>query len=276
MPQSGVATVRPASRCVPATSPSRPRSRCGWSPASGSSPYGLVHLVVAALIAQVALGDRERADKKGALQEIAETGVGPGAAVGGRGGWPRWSCCGSSTRCPRPASGRVAAGRADGGGRVGEAVATRCWPGRPRRSPRPRAATRSASRWSRRCSACPADGSWWGSSGWRSSRRAGTRSCTAYAAPSCANWPCRPASARLVVVLGTVGWTALGRRGCDGRGAAGRARPSGSTRAAPVGLDAGIRALAHQPFGPVLLLLLAAGLAVFAVYCLFDARYRAE
>jgi hypothetical protein len=26
----------------------------------------------------------------------------------------------------------------------------------------------------------------------------------------------------------------------------------------------------------VLLLLLAAGLAVFAVYCLFDARYRAE
>jgi hypothetical protein len=47
-------------------------------------------------------------------------------------------------------------------------------------------------------------------------------------------------------------------------------------RAAPVGLDAGIRALAQQPFGPVLLLLLAAGLAVFAVYCLFDARYRAE
>ena len=45
---------------------------------------------------------------------------------------------------------------------------------------------------------------------------------------------------------------------------------------APVGLDAGIRTLADQPFGPGLLLLLAAGLAVFAVYCLFDARYRTE
>jgi hypothetical protein len=47
-------------------------------------------------------------------------------------------------------------------------------------------------------------------------------------------------------------------------------------RAAPVGLDAGIRALAQLPFGPVLLLVLAAGLAVFGVFCLFDARYRTE
>ena len=37
-----------------------------------------------------------------------------------------------------------------------------------------------------------------------------------------------------------------------------------------------IRALADQPFGPGLLLLLAGGLGVFAVYCLFDARYRTE
>ena len=39
---------------------------------------------------------------------------------------------------------------------------------------------------------------------------------------------------------------------------------------------AAIRTLADQPFGPVLLLVLAAGLAVFAVFCLFDARYRTE
>ena len=39
---------------------------------------------------------------------------------------------------------------------------------------------------------------------------------------------------------------------------------------------AAIRTLAGQPFGPVLLLVLACGLALFAAYCLFDARYRTE
>jgi Domain of Unknown Function (DUF1206) len=42
----------------------------------GFVAYGLIHLVVAALIVQVVFGDRERADKKGALQEIAESGSG--------------------------------------------------------------------------------------------------------------------------------------------------------------------------------------------------------
>ena len=42
----------------------------------GLVAYGLVYLVVAALIVQVAFGDHERADKKGALQEIAESGTG--------------------------------------------------------------------------------------------------------------------------------------------------------------------------------------------------------
>ena len=42
----------------------------------GLVAYGLIHLVVAALIVQVVFGDHERADKKGALQEIAESGSG--------------------------------------------------------------------------------------------------------------------------------------------------------------------------------------------------------
>ena len=42
----------------------------------GIVAYGLVYFVVAALIVKVAFGDRERADKKGALQEIAESGTG--------------------------------------------------------------------------------------------------------------------------------------------------------------------------------------------------------
>ena len=46
--------------------------------------------------------------------------------------------------------------------------------------------------------------------------------------------------------------------------------------AQPVGLDAGLTALGAQPFGQVLLLILALGLALFGVYCLFDARYRKD
>jgi len=41
-----------------------------------------------------------------------------------------------------------------------------------------------------------------------------------------------------------------------------------------VGLDAGLKTLAGQPYGPYLLLLLAAGVACYGVYCLFDARFR--
>jgi hypothetical protein len=41
-----------------------------------------------------------------------------------------------------------------------------------------------------------------------------------------------------------------------------------------VGFDAALTALAAQAYGTALLLLVAAGLACFGVYCLFDARYR--
>jgi hypothetical protein len=41
-----------------------------------------------------------------------------------------------------------------------------------------------------------------------------------------------------------------------------------------VGLDAALTTLAAQPYGTALLLLVAAGLACFGLYCLFDARYR--
>lgn len=41
-----------------------------------------------------------------------------------------------------------------------------------------------------------------------------------------------------------------------------------------VGFDAALTTLAAQPYGTALLLLVAAGLACFGVYCLFDARYR--
>ena len=40
------------------------------------------------------------------------------------------------------------------------------------------------------------------------------------------------------------------------------------------GMDTALKTLAGQPYGTVLLLIVAAGLACFGVYCLFDARYR--
>lgn len=39
------------------------------------------------------------------------------------------------------------------------------------------------------------------------------------------------------------------------------------------GLDAALKTLAGQPFGPALLVVVAVGLASFGVYCFFDARY---
>ena len=47
-----------------------------------------------------------------------------------------------------------------------------------------------------------------------------------------------------------------------------------SQPAKATGLDVALRSLAAQPYGTWLLVLIAAGLAVFAVFTLFDARYR--
>jgi hypothetical protein len=47
---------------------------------------------------------------------------------------------------------------------------------------------------------------------------------------------------------------------------------SATTKAS--GLDVALKTLASQPYGPVLLLLLAAGIAAFGVFALLDARFR--
>jgi hypothetical protein len=44
----------------------------------------------------------------------------------------------------------------------------------------------------------------------------------------------------------------------------------------PVGLDGALQTLAEQPYGQILLFVLAAGWACFGLYCLFDARYRKD
>ena len=77
----------------------------------------------------------------------------------------------------------------------------------------------------------------------------------------------------LVTRIGQVGWVALGFAyavpGVLLVVAAARYDP-----AQPTGLDSGLRAVADEPYGPVLLVVLALGLLAFALHCLFDARYR--
>lgn len=77
----------------------------------------------------------------------------------------------------------------------------------------------------------------------------------------------------VVVRLGQVGYTALGAvygiAGCLVVVAAFQAQPDKAT-----GLDVALKTLAAQPPGPALLFLIAAGLTAFAVFTFFDARYR--
>ncbi|MCF7549372.1 DUF1206 domain-containing protein [Pseudonocardia sp. WMMC193] len=78
----------------------------------------------------------------------------------------------------------------------------------------------------------------------------------------------------LVLRLGRIGWTALGTVYLLSGGllvvAAVQHDP-----AQPVGLDAALQGLAEHTVGPAVLLVLAAGLVVFAVYTVFHARHRA-
>jgi Domain of Unknown Function (DUF1206) len=80
--------------------------------------------------------------------------------------------------------------------------------------------------------------------------------------------------ARLVAErLGKVGWTALGLV----YGTVGALVVLAAVNFDPAkasGLDTALKTLAAQPYGTLMLGLVAAGLACFGVYCLVDARYR--
>ena len=241
----------------------------------GLVAYGLVYLVVAALIVQVAFGDRERADKKGALQEIAESGTGRlllWVVVAGLTALVVLRLV-DAVSAYRRFDGRQRVGRMAVA--VGEAVVYAVL-------------ARSAA---------------------TIAQAEGGDSFSKSVVAVLFGLPGGPFLVGLVgVALVAAGGYAVvhgvrrdflrdlalpprfrTRSRCSARWA-GRRWASRAVRragcwsaaavqfdpAAPVGLDAGMRALAGQPFGSVLLLALAAGLAVFAAYCLFDARYRTE
>lgn len=83
----------------------------------------------------------------------------------------------------------------------------------------------------------------------------------------------KPHTRRTAIRLGQVGYTALGAvyatAGALVVVAATQAQPEKAT-----GLDAALKTLAAQPVGPMLLFLVAAGLTAFAAFTLFDARFR--
>ncbi len=78
---------------------------------------------------------------------------------------------------------------------------------------------------------------------------------------------------RVVLRLGQVGYAAVGAVYAGGGVlvivAAVQSRPEKAT-----GLDVALRTLAAQPYGPVLLLVVAAGLTAFAFFAFLDARFR--
>jgi hypothetical protein len=82
-----------------------------------------------------------------------------------------------------------------------------------------------------------------------------------------------PHARDLAVRFGQVGWTALGvAYGIIGLLVTWSAATYDPGKA--TGMDTALQTLAGQPYGTILLLLVAAGLACFGAYCLFDARYR--
>jgi hypothetical protein len=242
----------------------------------GLVAYGAVHVLIAALVVQVAFGDRERADKKGALQQIGETGPGVvllwvvtaglvalvvwqlAEAVLGHTGVP------TSQRALRIAVNLAEA--AIFGVLAYSAGSIAASGGRATAKPS----------FAQVVFGLPGGGWLVGLAGvglvaggafavWRGLTRAFLRELDLSGAGL--------NRSRLVTRVGQVGWTALaavyGIPGVLLVVAAVRHAP-----AQPVGLDSGLKALAGQPFGPVLLLVLAAGLVAFGVHCLFDARYR--
>jgi hypothetical protein len=241
----------------------------------GLVAYGLVHLVVAGLITQVALGDRERADKKGALQEIAQNGFGrtllwvvvvnPGALV--------------LLRLVRAVTGhrerrggkRVARVAVD----VGEAVVFAVLAHSAAAIAQAKGGDSFSKTVVARLFGLPGGQVLIGLVGAAIVAAGGYAVVRGLRRSFLEELRLPPGLRRPVTVLGTVGWTALGVAGAT----AGTLLVIAAVRfdpAAPVGLDAGIRALADEPFGPALLLLLAAGLAVFAAFSVVDARYRTD
>ncbi|QKV78859.1 DUF1206 domain-containing protein [Amycolatopsis sp. Hca4] len=239
----------------------------------GLTCYAAVHLIVAWLAAQVALGDHERADKAGALQLVAAEG----------GAWLLWLVAGGT--------GVLALWQ------LSEALT-----GHRQASPR--------RRWVRR-SVSGIEVVLYGLVAYSAAKTAtGASGKAGSVVAAVLGWPWGAAAVigAGVLVIGVAGWLAYRGarkkflRDLDFGGASPTVRLS-ATRLGQVGwcavgvlyatvgamlvlaavrydpakaggLDPALKTLAVQPYGPALLLALALGIAVFGVFALLEARFR--
>lgn len=240
----------------------------------GLLAYGLVHVLVAALAVQVATGEKERADKKGALQAVAETGPGLvllwvvvaglvalvlwqlGEALFGHRGAPRRALRVAVNLAEAAVFGVLAYSAASIAAKGGAPSTTPSFASVVLGLPGGQVLVALAG-------AVVVVGSAFAVrrglvEGFLEDldlRGAGLRRST------------------LVTRVGQVGWAALG----VAYGVPGVLLVVAGVRydpAQPTTLDAGLQTVADEPWGPALLVLLAAGLVAFGVYCAFDARYR--
>ncbi len=235
--------------------------------------YAFVHLVVAWLAAQVALGDNEKADKAGALQIVATGGgawllwliaAGTGLlalwqlteAIAGhrhaapRRRWVRRATSGVEVvlyALVAYSAGKIATG---GSGKAGSIVAT--------------ALAQS-----------------WGAAAVITAGGAviavaaflGYRGIAKKFVHDLDFGGASPALRRSTIRLGQVGWCAMALA----YGTVGAMFVVAAVEYDPAkagGLDPALKTLAVQPYGQAMLLALAAGIAVFGVFALFESRYR--
>lgn len=242
----------------------------------GLLAYGAVHLTVAGLTAQVAFGAREQADKKGALAAIAATVPGlvllwvVTAGLVALVVWQLAEAVWGHRRVPvRQRVRRTAVNLAEAalfGVLAKSAASVAASGGAP--SPEPSFAATVF--------ALPGGAVLVGLAGAALVAGAGYAVHRGVTHAFLRELDLRGAGlarSQLVTRVGQAGWTALGvAYGIPGVllvVAAARFDP-----AQPTGLDAALQAVADEAYGPVLLLVLAFGLATFGVHCLFDARYR--
>ncbi len=242
----------------------------------GLVAYGTVNVLIAALVVQIAFGEPERADKKGALQELGETGPGVvllwmvtagfvalvvwqlGEAFLGHSGVPVGQR--ALRTAVNVAEATIFGGLAYSAGSVAASGG--------RATAKPSFAQvvfdLPGGRWLVGLAGLGlvVAGGW---AVWRGVTHAFLRDLDLRGAGL--------NRSRLVTRIGQVGWAALGPvYGIPGTLLLVAAMRHDPNR--PVGLDSGLKALAGQPYGPLLLLVLAAGLLAFGAHCLFDARYR--
>ena len=246
----------------------------------GPVAYGVVHLLLAYLAVRVALGAGGKADKTGALQTIAEQPAGRFllwvltaglialaiwqlAEAGWGHGYRR-----PAAQADRPAAGQPGRGRGRRGarlqllqGRLGQGRQVQAGEGGLRRQ-----GVRLAGR----------------ASCWSRSVGLGIVAIAIYLVHRGVARTfvddldlagAEPHARDAAIRFGQVGWPALG----VAYGILGLLLVYSAVTYDPkkaTGMDTALKTLAGQPYGTALLLIVAAGLACFGAYCLFDARYR--